>query len=92
MREVGYAMTPEWIFGAPDASILMDQFLEQLDLLIASCAIAGDQLRGHKGEVRGKDPVSVCLAKACDVYLRLFDIDGPTFSRDPSTNAPTGPP
>ncbi len=91
MREVGDAMTPEWIFDAPDASILMDQFLEQLDLLIASCTIAGDQLRGHNVEVRGEDPASVFVSGACDVYRRLFEVDRLEFSRHADKGMPTGP-
>jgi len=75
----------------PDAASIMDHFMEQLDLLIASCAIAGDQLRRHNVEVRGKDPASVFVFGACEAYRRLFDVDRQEFSRDAREGRPTGP-
>ena len=90
-QELSYTVALEGTSWAPDAASLMDHFLEQLELLIASCTIAADQLSRQNVEVRGKDPASVFVFGACEAYRRLFDVDGLEFSRDADYGRPTGP-
>jgi hypothetical protein len=50
-QDLSYTIALEGTSWAPDAASLMDHFLEQLELLIASCTIAADQLRRQNVEM-----------------------------------------